>query len=249
MLYLNGQIMEPTISYDIILPEGYAAAWKEVDEKLTQIRRDQAELSKQVFALLLLNRFVQDNPFQDAGAGVTIASMARQSLGQLLTSELNQWANSLIPGFGLTFGIESMEDYTTGELRNRTDLTVAITRNLFNDRVRITIGSNFELEGPANTGVTPGAPASGFASDVAIDYLVSKDGRYILRAYRRNAYEVLVEGQAVETGLRFILTMDYDRFRELFQRRKKEPAALPRRRTSTNTSEQVPDKTVQENKQ
>lgn len=249
MLYLNGQILEPTISYDIVLPEGYAAAWKEVDEKLVQIRRDQAELTKQVFALLLLGRFVQENPFQDAGAGVTIASMARQSLGQLLTSQLNEWANSLLPGFGLTFGIESIEDYTSGELQNRTNLTVSVTRQMFNDRVRVTIGSNFEMGGPSNTSnANTGAPASGFASDVAIDYLVSKDGKYILRAYRRNAYEVLIEGQAVETGLRFILTMDYDHFRELFQRRKKPELAPIRKRTTTHTSEDVP-KPAEDNKQ
>jgi hypothetical protein len=246
LLYLNGQILEPVISFDVQLPSTYAAAWKEVDEKLIQIRRDNAELTKQVFALLLLGRFVQENPFQDAGAGVTVSRLARESVSRVITEQLNQWANSLLPGFGLNFGVVSMEDYTTGELRNRTDMTVSITRQVFNDRVRITIGSNFELEGPANSGNNPGQPASGFASDVAIDYLVSKDGRYILRAYRRNAYEVLVEGQAVETGLRFILTMDYDKFSELFRRKKADPAVPPRRK-STNTSEQVPNP-VDENK-
>ncbi len=239
LLNLNGQILEPVISFDVQLPSNYAAAWKEVDEKLTQIRRDNAELTKQVFALLLLGRFVQENPFQDAGAGVTVSRLARESVSRVITEQLNQWANSLLPGFGLNFGVVSMEDYSSGELRNRTDLTVSVTRQLFNDRIRITIGSNFELEGPANSGSNPGEPASGFASDVAIDYLLSKDGRYILRAYRRNAYEVLVEGQAVETGLRFILTMDYDKFNELFRRKKADPAAPPRRK-STNTSEQVP---------
>lgn len=248
-LYLNGQILEPVISFDIQLPENYAAAWKEVDEKLIQIRRDQAELTKQVFALLLLGRFVQENPFQDAGAGVTVSRLARESVSRLLTEQLNQWANALLPGLGLNFGVVSMEDYTTGELRNRTDLTVSVTRQMFNDRIRVTIGSNFELEGPANSTNNPGQPASGFASDVAIDYLVSKDGRFILRAYRRNAYEVLVEGQAVETGLRFILTMDYDHFRELFHRRKKDEMIAPvRKRTSTNTSESVP-KPTEDNKQ
>jgi hypothetical protein len=238
MLYLNGQIMEPVISFDIQMPQGYAAAWKEVDEKLIQVRRDQAELTKQVFALLLLGRFVQENPFQDAGAGVSIARLARESVSRVITEQLNQWANELLPGFGLSFGVVSMEDYSTGDLRNRTDLNVSLTRQMFNDRVRVTIGSNFELEGPA--GNSPASPSTGFASDVAIDYLLSKDGRYMLRAYRKSIYEVLVEGQVVESGLRFILTMDYDHFRELFRRRKTEEPLPTRRRTTTNTSEEVP---------
>ncbi len=239
MLYLNGQILEPVISFDIQMPQGYAAAWKEVDEKLIQVRRDQAELNKQVFALLLLGRFVQENPFQDAGAGVSVARLARESVSRVITEQLNQWANELLPGFGLSFGVISQEDYSTGELRNRTDLNVSLTRQMFNDRIRVTIGSNFELEGPANSN-SPTSPSTGFASDVAIDYLLSKDGKYMLRAYRRNIYEVMVEGQVVESGLRFIMTMDYNHFRELFRRRKTDDPLPTRRRTTTNTTEEVP---------
>jgi translocation and assembly module TamB len=250
MLYLDGQILEPVISFDIQLPQGYAAAWKEVDEKLVQVRHDQGELNKQVFALLLLGRFVQENPFQDGGAGVSIGRIARESVSRVMTEQLNQWANELAPGLGLSFGVVSVEDYSSGELRNRTDLNVSLTRQMFNDRVRVTIGSNFEIEGPAgNNANAASSQPGGFASDVAIDYLLSKDGKYMMRAYRKNVYEVLVEGQVVETGLRFILTMDYNHFRELFHRKKKDDAAIPsRKRTSTNTSEQVPKPVEQENK-
>jgi hypothetical protein len=248
MLYLDGQILEPVISFDIQLPQGYAAAWKEVDEKLVQVRHDQGELNKQVFALLLLGRFVQENPFQDGGAGVSIGRIARESVSRVITEQLNQWTNELAPGLGLSFGVVSVEDYSSGELRNRTDLNVSLSRQMFNDRVRVTIGSNFEIEGPTgNNANSASSQPGGFASDVAIDYLLSKDGKYMMRAYRKNVYEVLVEGQVVETGLRFILTMDYNHFRELFHRKKKDDGAIPsRKRTSTGTSEQVPKPVEQE---
>jgi hypothetical protein len=235
MLYLNGELMKPVISFDIVMEEGYASAWKEVEDKLVQIRRDQAELNKQVFALLLLGRFVQENPLQDAGGSVHLASIARQSVSRLLSDQLNQWASGLIHGLDLNFGVQSIEDYSSGELQNRTDLTVAVTKRLINDRLRVTIGSNFELEGPSNSK----SSTSGFASDIAIDYLLTQDGRYMIRAYRRNIYEVVVEGQVVETGLRFIISMDYDHFKELFHRRKKAEPTLPPRR-STKSTEQVP---------
>jgi hypothetical protein len=41
-----------------------------------------------------------------------------------------------------------------------------------------------------------------------------------LRAYTRNQFEVTVDGYVVETGLGFVVTMDYQRFRELFERKK-----------------------------
>ena len=40
----------------------------------------------------------------------------------------------------------------------------------------------------------------------------------MVRAYRKNEYQVAVEGQVVETGVAFIITMSYNKFRELFHR-------------------------------
>ena len=51
--------------------------------------------------------------------------------------------------------------------------------------------------------------------------MLSKEGRYKLRAYRKNNYQVALQGQVIETGVAFIITMDYDKFDELFHRIKK----------------------------
>jgi hypothetical protein len=58
------------------------------------------------------------------------------------------------------------------------------------------------------------------AGDVTVDYSLSKDGRYMLRAYRKNEYQVALQGQIVETGLGFIITLDYDKFRDIFRKSK-----------------------------
>jgi len=42
----------------------------------------------------------------------------------------------------------------------------------------------------------------------------------MLRAYRKNDYQVALQGQVIETGLGFIITLDYDKFREIFERAK-----------------------------
>jgi NAD kinase len=54
-----------------------------------------------------------------------------------------------------------------------------------------------------------------------LDYKLSKDGRYLLRAYRKNDYDDVVEGYVIETGLGFLITIDYDHFKEIFQSKKK----------------------------
>jgi len=42
-----------------------------------------------------------------------------------------------------------------------------------------------------------------------------------LRAYTKNQFEVTLDGYVVETGLSFVVTLDYDKFNELFRRKKK----------------------------
>lgn len=87
------------------------------------------------------------------------------------------------------------------------------------------------LEGPqANT-----TNASGLAGDVAFDYKLSRDGRYMLRGYRRNEYQGVVEGYIIETGLSFIITVDYNRFMEIFRRKKKIPVVKPNGQPGTTT--------------
>ena len=136
-------------------------------------------------------------------------------MSKLLTEQLNNLTQDLISGVDLNFDVTSSDDYTTGERRNRTDLNVGLSKQLLNNRLSVSVGSNFELEGPQQTN-----QRSNIAGNVAVNYMLSQDGRYMLRAYRRNEYFGVVDGLIIETGLRFIITLDYNQFAELFRRKK-----------------------------
>ena len=43
----------------------------------------------------------------------------------------------------------------------------------------------------------------------------------MLRAYRRNAYEAVMDGYFIETGVAFSFSMSYDKFKEIFNRSRK----------------------------
>lgn len=222
LLSLKGELMKPVITFDIDLPErNYNVASTvitTVNERLDKLKTEPSELNKQAFALVLLNRFVSDNPFSSSAGGTTPSSLARQSVSKLLNEQLNNLAGDLVGGVNLSFNLESTDDYTTGELKNRTDLNVTASKQLLNDRINVSIGSNFELEGPQQ----PRRQSNNLAGDIAVDYQLSRDGRYKLRAYRRNQYQVAVEGQVIETGLGFILNMDYNKFREILAKKSDE---------------------------
>lgn len=229
-LTMNGPLMQPVITFDIKLPEdkNYAVSRdiiSNVENKLVEIRQEPAEMNKQVFALLLLNRFVGENPFASSGAGIDVADLAMQSVSKLLTQQLNNLAGGLIAGVDINFDVTTAADYTTGEKRNRTDFNVALSKRLLNDRLKVTVGSNFELEGSRPTNGQNNNSGNNLAGNIAIDYNISKDGRYLLRVYRKNDYEGIIEGYVIETGLGFIINVDYNQFKELFERSKFRKAA------------------------
>lgn len=218
-LMLTGEMLKPNINFDVALPDRDSAQYT-VSEKvealvtarLNQLRSQPSELNKQVFALLLLNRFVAENPFASGTDGANAGTIARQSVSRLLNDQLNNLAADLIKGVDVNFDLASTEDYTTGSRQKRTDLNVSLSKQLLNDRLKVTVGNNFELEGPSG-GASRG---NSLAGNVALDYMLSKDGRYMIRGYRKNQYEGELDGYVIETGLNFILTFDYDKLRELF---------------------------------
>ncbi|SOD15251.1 translocation/assembly module TamB domain-containing protein [Pedobacter xixiisoli] len=218
-LYMKGELMKPIISFKIDLPENErgTAVGSQAYTKLQSVNRDENELNKQVFALLALNRFIANNPFQSlAGGGGGVSTLARSSVSKLLTEQLNNLASDLIQGVDLNFGVNSSEDYSTGSLEQKTDLEVGLSKKLFSDRLTVTVGSSFALEGPQQANQS----ATNIAGNVNAEYALSRDGRYRLRAYRRNQTESVIEGQIIETGLGFTLVVDYNRFKEIFQKRR-----------------------------
>jgi hypothetical protein len=216
-LKMKGELMKPSISFNIILPEGNNSVSTEIinttQAKLAQLRQQPDELNKQVFALLLLNRFIGENPFASESGSSSVSSIARESASKILSQQLNNLAGDLISGVELNFDLQSSQDYTTGQLENKTDLNVGISKKLLNDRLKITVGSSFGLEGPQQKN----QEASTIAGDVSVEYQISKDGRYKIRAYRLNKYQVALQGQVIETGIAFVITLDYNKFKELFQ--------------------------------
>ncbi len=215
ILKMKGELLEPELSFDIELPEGNYGVSSSIltntRSKLAQLREQPSDLNKQVFALLLLNHFIDENPFSSE-AGTSTEALARQSVSKILSQQLNNLAGDLISGVELNFDLESTEDYTTGQRENRTDLNVGVSKQLLNDRLKVTVGSSFGLEGPQQVN----EETTNIAGDVSLDYQLTKDGRYMVRAYRKDEYQVALQGQVIETGVAFIITMDYNKFRELF---------------------------------
>ncbi len=156
--------MYPSISYNVS-----TEIINNVQTKLTQLREEPGELNKQVFALLLLNRFVGENPFAgSSGGGTSTTSFAKESVSKLLTEQLNKLASGLIQGVDINFDVATTQDYTTGSGQDRTDFNIGLSKRLLNDRLTVSVGTDIQLEGPS-----PSNGQNNTSPDIIISALIS----------------------------------------------------------------------------
>ncbi len=216
---ITDELMKPEINFELDMPEKDRNFFNgAVYTRLKQINNNESELTKQVMALLVLQTFLSENPLESlenrSGGGIGLA--AKQSVSKILSQQLNNLAGSLISGIDLNFDLETKEDYMSGSRKESTVLNVGASKSLFNDRLTVSIGSNIGLFGNSPTN---GAQLIG---DVLIEYKLSRDGRYRIRAYQRNQTDAILLGQIIETGVSFMLVMDFNQFRQIFEKVKKQ---------------------------
>ena len=240
-LNLKNELMKPDIGFDIVLPDSSLTVSADVVDavqtRLTQIRRDPNEMNKQVLGVLVLGHFIGDNPLQSQGPSAGVEGTIRNSVSSLLSDQLNKLAGNLIEGVDLSFDLQSGEDYSTGVAQNRTDLNVGLSKRFLNDRLTVTVGNNFNLEGQNQ----PGQKATNIAGNVSVGYKLSKDGRYMLRAYRKDEY-IVIQGQVIETGVAFSVTLDYNRFSQIFRKRTAEERAMRKQAKEQNKADKEKEK-------
>jgi hypothetical protein len=101
------------------------------------------------------------------------------------------------------------------------------------------VGNNFELEGQNQ----PGQKSTDIAGNISVNYKLTKDGRYMVRVYRRDQY-IVIQGQVVETGVAFSLTYDYNKFMELFKQRTPEERAMQKQYNKDQRDQKKQQKTA-----
>ena len=213
-LNMRGNLLSPDISFQIDMSEEQRGAFGGVVyQQVQQINQNETERNKQVFALLVLNRFLAENPF-DVGEGAGLTGAARSSASRLLTQQLNELSGRYIRGIDIRFDVESYEEFTEEGPAGRTELQVQVSRRFLDDRLVIEVGGQIDLEGEHSRRTE----ISDIAGDVAVEYLLTEDGRFRIRGFRKTEYSTLGEGELILTGLSLVFTREFTRFVDMFRR-------------------------------
>ncbi|AYB29832.1 translocation/assembly module TamB [Chryseolinea soli] len=212
-LQLKGNLLAPEISFQLDMPENSRNA--AVYAIIKDINTRESDLNKQVFALLILKRFITDNPFVAEGSS-DVSATARRSVGRLLTEQLNRLSEN-IKGVQLTFDVKSYDDYSTGTAQGQTQVQLGVSKNLLNNRLVVKVSGNVDVEGEASSQES----FADYIGDLALEYKLTEDGRLRITGFRNSNYD-MIDGELIETGAGLIYIKDYNTLRELFKANEKE---------------------------
>jgi len=230
-LTLSGNLAAPNIGFDIIAPRETLSrlgnASDLVSTKLATLREDQNQMNKQVFGLLILGNFISESSggsSSEFNVGDAAENIARSSVSKIISQQLQQFASGLIKGVDLDVGLNSRSGtaQTGGNAgTNRTDLNIGLSRSFLQGRLTVSVGKNFLVEGSQD--VRAAQNNNAVFDNLNLNYNLTRDGRYALRAYRRsNTERTILEGFVIETGVGFVITVDFNTLAELVRRRKEE---------------------------
>ncbi len=223
-MYLTGELMKPDINFDIELPEVDLAIRSYVDGKLRTIRNDKNELNRQVFGLMVTGSFLPQSNSSGVEGNQSVTGI--NTLSEVISNQLSNYLTDLIGevveegrvfgGLSLDLGyrlyqVENTTDAALNDPTTGSELQFGVKNYLFNKRLIVNIGGNIDL-GTSETvaGVSSGAY---FAGDLVVEYLLTPDGRYRIRAFSRTDTDGLGDRRN-KTGLGISYQRQFDTFQE-----------------------------------
>lgn len=233
---LTGDLMRPTIDFEINLPQG-SQLQNDADAQnlLREIQEDPNELNKQVAFLIVFNSFGPLSTSTDQGnfANTAFEGIVVNSISGVLSNTLSkEFSNifqrlfndkSIQVNFNAQFysGTNFLNTINNNPFNlDRTNVNLSIGKSIFNERVTFTLGSAMDLGlSEAQLSATRNLP---FLPDITAEWKITPDGKLILIFFYRDTYNYLMEGaRQNRTGVSLSLRREFDRIREIWRREKK----------------------------
>lgn len=196
LLNIDGSIRDSRVMFDLDLP----TLSSDVKRKVKSIISTEEMMSRQIIYLLALNRFYTPE-YMSATKGNDLMSVASGTLSSQLSNILGRLSNkiSVAPSVRTESG-----DFSDVEF------DVALSSNLLNDR--LLLNGNFGYRDKALNN-------NQFIGDFDVEYLLSRQGNWRLKAYNHfNDRNLYVKTALTTQGLGLVFKHDFD---TLFRRKRK----------------------------
>lgn len=202
VMHLTQRLMNPDIAFEVRLPSVDEAVRTQVNSALA----NPDDLNKQVFALIVLNRFM---PTDATASNTSDFSVGSATTGtELLSNQLSNWLSSMSDQFDL--GV----NWRTGDAITQDEVEVAVSTQIFNDRLQLS----------SNVGVSYGAggtqQGNNLIGDFSAEYMLTQDGKLRFKAFSQSNDRNLnqVDQAPTTQGAGLAYREEFDTWHEFFRK-------------------------------
>ena len=206
MVHLKNKLMNPEITFGIRLPNANEDLRQAVFNVIDTT--NQSEMLVQAIYLMMFNTF-------------NYGSNSSSYYG-IITNQLNDIISQI------TDEIDINVNYKPGGEMSSEEMTVALKKQLFDDR--LTIETNFGVVIPTNAYASN---STNIVGDVNIDYKITKDGRFSAQVFNRSNYNTIYSQYTYykmapyTQGIGFSYSKSFDTLKDLFRKRTNNNFNLP----------------------
>ena len=200
IMQLENSLFNPDIGFDIELPGSSEIIQNRVNSAIST----EEEMNRQAFALLVLRRFISPPNISKQHNAIGLA----ENSTELLSSQLSNWLSQISNDFDV--GV----NYRPGDDISNEELAVALSTQLFNDRLRVS--GNF---GVAANNNAQQEQANNLIGDLMIEWKMLENGKIKLIVYNQsNDYDVTNTNISPYTqGIGIVFQEEFITLSELFQ--------------------------------
>ena len=209
LINIREAVQAPNITFGLDMDRQVRNSYPQVNSALDQLSKpaSEEELNRQVFGLLVLSTFIENESGTEPAGSSLASTAARNSVNSILTQQLNRLTGKGIKGMDIQLGVNTYDQTQGGESYSRTTVDYKVTQQILNDRVSLEAGGSM---GYNENKQDVSAMSNTKAPQYAIAYDITEDGRLRARLYHENAYD-LYDGELVNNGAAIMLTRDFEK--------------------------------------
>ncbi|MCK5467134.1 MAG: translocation/assembly module TamB domain-containing protein, partial [Cyclobacteriaceae bacterium] len=208
LLDINGNLMYPEIEFDIAIedyPKNATYNGVSIETQMTAFKNklatDEQELKRQVFSLIILKRFSEENAFNVGGS-------VERSVSEFISNQISYWVTQFDENLVVDVDLGSLdqEAFNTFQLR--------MSYSFLDGRLRVTRDGGF-------TDQTTGTNAASILGDWSVEYLLSPDGKLRAKIYNKTNYNTINQNNkssSTTAGFSLMHTQSFDEIKNIFKK-------------------------------
>jgi len=203
VLKLTDNLMKPTISFDVDLPQ----CDESVKQQVRNIINTEEMMNRQILYLLVFNKFYTPEYLQNTSTTATNSIVPNEAISfafSTASAQLNNWISRASDNFSVGFDYKASD-----KVSNESQISAQL---LYQPNSRLMINGNF---GYSNENANASTNNNKFIGDVDVEYILTESGKLRLKAYNHTVDRYRLTTAKTTQGVGLLYKENFDTFGDM----------------------------------